>query len=119
MFKVLIIAASICLSVLFSSCANPSSGRIRGAKMSPYANLKSIDYTVSADEPGKHFPSLIRVQKSGLCVFSVFSEGPLEVEAAPGEQIPEGDSDFYGMVLSSDFKNQTARVRSFDLGQPL
>lgn len=87
--------------------------------MSPYADLKSIDYTVSAYEPGKHLPGLIRVQKNGLCVFTVFSEGPLEVEAAPGEQIPEGDSDFYGMVLSSDFKTQTARVRSFTLGQPL
>ncbi len=88
--------------------------------MSPYANLKSIDYTVSSDEPEKNPPpSLVRVQKNGLCVFTVFSEGPLEVEAAPGEQIPEGDSDFYGMVLSSDFKAQTARVRSFDLGQPL
>ena len=87
--------------------------------MNPYANLKSIDYTVSADEPGKNFPSLVRVQRNGVCIFSVISERPLEVEAAQGEQIPEGDSDFYGMVLSSDFNTQTARVRSFDLGQPL
>ncbi len=73
---------------------------------------------LSAGKPSPIGPSLVRVLHDGVCVFITLGETPFEVEAGPGEQIPEGDSDFYGMVLSSDTKEQTARVRVFDLAAP-
>lgn len=99
------------------SCANQS--RLRGARMDHEPMLASQDFTLSAGEPSPIGPSLVRVLSNGVCIFTAWGEKPIEVEAAPGEQIPEGDSDFYGMVVSSDTKRQTAQVRAFDLGRPI
>jgi hypothetical protein len=81
--------------------------------------LASQDFTLSAGEPSPIGPSLVRVLRNGVCIFTALGEKPFEVEAAPGEQIPEGDSDFCGMVISSDAGKQTAQVRTFDLGRPI
>jgi hypothetical protein len=64
--------------------------------------LASQDFTLSAGKPNPIGPSLVRVLRSGVCIFTAWGEKPIDVEAGPGEQIPEGDSDFYGMVVSSD-----------------
>ncbi len=81
--------------------------------------LSSQDFTLSAGKPNAIGLDLARVSRNGVCVFTVWGEKPFKVEVGPGEQIPEGDSDFYGMVLSTNVKEQTARVRVFDLDHPI
>jgi len=73
------------------------------------------EYTLNAGQFS--YPKLIRVQRNGLAVFEVCGEHTFEVVAGTGEQIPEGDSDFCGSVLSVDFKSQSVRIRSYDLSR--
>lgn len=103
--------------VSITSCLSPK--LIRGTRMDKEPNFSSKDYTIVAGQRSSVSPPLVRVLRSGVCVFTVCGEESFDVEAAPGEQIPEGDSDFYGKVLSSDPKLQTARVRVYDLGHAL
>ena len=74
------------------------------------------EFTLHAGQPS--YPKLIRFQRNGLAVFEVCGEHTFEVVAAPGEQIPEGDSDFCGSVVSVDFRRQSVRVGAYDLSRP-
>lgn len=83
--------------------------------------LAHRDFTLVAGKPSPKgcYPELVRVEKSGRAVFRLQQDGPLIVRASAGEQIPEGDSDFYGFVRRVDIKRQTVVIRQYDLGKPL
>jgi hypothetical protein len=83
--------------------------------------LAHQDFTLVAGKPSPKgcYPELVRVEKSGRAVFRLQQDGPVIVRAAAGEQIPEGESDFYGFVIRVDAKRQTAVIRQYDLGRPL
>jgi hypothetical protein len=75
---------------------------------------------MTVGDPDNGYPSLVGVKRDGVAVFTVLDgETPYEVEAGPGEQIPEGDSDFYGFVISSDPKSQSVIIRSYALDSPI
>ena len=84
-----------------SSCAGGQPGEPR---------LAHQDFTLVAGKPSPKgcYPALVRVEKSGRAVFRLQQDGPVIVRASAGEQIPEGESDFYGFVIRVDTK-QTAR----------
>ena len=83
--------------------------------------LAHQDFTLVAGKPSPKgcYPELVRVEKSGRAVFRLQQDGPVIVCASAGEQIPEGESDFYGFVIRVDAKRQTALIRQYDLGRPL
>ena len=83
--------------------------------------LAHKDFTLIAGKPSPKgcYPQLVRVEKNGLAVFCLQQDGPVIVRALAGEQIPEGESDFYGFVIRVDVKRQTAVIRQYDLGKPL
>ena len=83
--------------------------------------LAHKDFTVIAGKPSPKdcYPELVRVEKNGCAVFRLQQDGPVIVRAAAGQQIPEGESDFYGFVLRVDVKRQSAVIRQYDLGKPL
>ena len=84
-------------------------------------HLAYKDFTLVAGKPSPKgcYPELVRIEKSGRAVFRLQQDGPVIVRAAAGEQIPEGESDFYGFVLHVDVKRQTAVIRQYDLSKPL
>jgi len=83
--------------------------------------LAHQDFTLVAGKPSPKgcYQELVRVEKNGRAVFRLQQDGPVIVRAAAGEQIPEGESDFYGFVIRVDAKRQTAVIRQYDLGRPL
>ena len=83
--------------------------------------LAHKDFTLVAGKPSPTgcYPQLVRVEKSGRAVFRLEQDGPVIGRAAAGEQIPEGDNDFYGFVLRVDVKRQMVVIRDYDLGKPL
>ena len=84
-------------------------------------HLAYRDFTLLAGKPSPKgcYPELVQIEKSGRAVFRLQQDGPVIVRAAAGEQIPEGESDFYGFVLHVDIKGQTAVIRQYDLSKPL
>lgn len=79
------------------------------------------DFTLTAGKakPAGCYPELVRVEKSGAAVFRFHQETTYEETVPVGHYIPEGDSDFCGVLMRSDAARQTAVVRQFDLGRPL
>ena len=107
------------ISGIFLLSACTSTRLLRGSPVSGMPR-ESRELVVRAgkNQPESGHPTLLRVQGDGLAVFLAWSEKEFEVCAAPGEAIPEGDSDFCGSVVSVDYKHQTATIRIYDLGSP-
>ena len=116
---ILIAVLSGAISFTFGVAGCVQNHRPRGSRMDSKPSLASTDYSLTVGDPGRGYPSLVRVKRDGIAVFTVWGEKPFEVEAGPGEQIPEGDSDFYGFVVSSDPRSQSVIIRSYDLGSPI
>lgn len=88
--------------------------------MSQAPRCEFRDYTLTAGQLKSYiYPELVRVYRNGHALFRLRQERTIHVRAAPGQTIPEGDSDFCGVLLSSDFRQQTTVVRDFDLSRPL
>ena len=103
---------------LLSACT--STPLLRGSPISDMPRESRVLIVhAGQNQPDSGHPTLVRVQRDGLAVFLAWSEREFEVCAAPGETIPEGDSDFCGSVVSVDFKNQTATIRIYYLGGPI
>jgi hypothetical protein len=83
--------------------------------------LAHQDFTLIAGKPSPKgcYPELVRVERSGRAIFRLQQDGPVIVRAPAGEQIPEGESDFYRFVIRVDAKRQIAIIRQYDLGKPL
>jgi hypothetical protein len=103
--------------IIFSSAILPFSVVTFGGE----PRLAHQDLTLVAGKPSPKgcYPELVRVEKNGRAVFRLQQDGPVIVRAAAGEQIPEGESDFYGFVIRVDAKRQRAVIRQYDLGRPL
>ena len=82
---------------------------------------KHRDFALRAGKrsPDGCYPQLVRVEKNGRAVFRLEQDGPVFVAARAGDQIPEGESDFYGVVLRVDSKRQTAVIREYELSKAL
>ncbi len=79
------------------------------------------DFTLTAGKPRPKgcYPELLRIKKDGRAIFRLQQDAPVMVRASAVEQIPEGESDFYGFVIRVDVKRQTAIIRQYNLGKPL
>ena len=105
------------ISGIFSLASCTDAHRLRGAPVSDMPRAShALLVRAGQNRPMSGHPTLVRIQRNGLAVFLAYSEKEIEVCAAPGETIPEGDSDFCGSVVSVDYKSQTAVIRIYDIG---
>jgi len=104
---------------LLASCATKPLVSHTLANQAPRCAFR--DYTLTAGRPSSSdcYPELVRVRRGGQALLRLQQERAIYVRAIPGYMIPEGDSDFCGVLLSADFRRQIAVVRQYDLGKPL
>lgn len=115
------IILSLCIATVAVYAAEVAEPTLIGWPAGDSPRCKHRDFALRA---GKHspegcYPQLVRVEKNGRAVFRLEQGGPVFVAARAGDQIPEGESDFYGVVLRVDPKRQTAVIREYDLSRPL
>ena len=106
------------LSLLTIEAAQPT---LLGSPAGLPPRCKHRDFSLTAGKasPKGCYPSLVRVEKNGRAIFRLEQDGPVFVSARAGDQIPEGESDFYGVVLRVYSRRQTVVIRNYDLGKPL
>lgn len=114
-----LLASCVATLALLSSCATNPLVSHTPASEPPRCEFR--DYTLTAGHPSPSgcYPELARVQRGGEALLRLQQERTVHVSATPGHIIPEGTSDFYGVLLSTDFQRQTAVIRQYDLGKPL
>jgi hypothetical protein len=85
----------------------------------PRAYFEEFELIAGEPNPPSCPAQLVRVTRERLCIFRLDQKRPVYVHAAPRQMIPEGESDFFGTVLSANPRQQSARIRVYDLSRPL
>jgi hypothetical protein len=104
--------------LLLAGCA--ADWRAAGpAERAPRTYFEDFELVAGEPSPPGCPAQLVRVTRERLCIFRLDQRRPVHVHAAPREMIPQGDSDFSGTVLSANPRQQSARIRVYDLSRPL
>ena len=112
------------IALLFvASCTLAQTSPIQ---LGPEKSFKYQDNRIYAGKSSPVHPELVRANPDGTCEFrleqSHGGEGDdpyFKTSARAGEQINEGESDYFGFVIECDASKNSALIRSFDLGSPL
>ena len=118
------VATALTFVAAFSGCATHSTVRSPGE---PPFVFRNYTLTVGHRSP-EPCPDLVRIRRDGTSIFrfympevpdAVEPDGYQYTETKPGELLTFSDMDFTAKLLTSNYAQQRATIRVYDLGKHL